>query len=110
MTCLCNPITLSLKESASGPHDNLQGLFSGYLLQMHPKFVHRQGEDPKSPFPKSNSADAVINVVVSVATNVTRLTLDTDESYSLAIESDSEKVAAHPQGYLKLGTMTLDSR
>ena len=30
--------------------------------------------------------------VVSVTTNVTRLTLDTDESYSLAIESDSQKV------------------
>ena len=64
---------------------------------MHPEFVHRPGGDLKSPFEKSNSEDAVINVVVSVTTNVTRLTLDTDESYSLAIESDSQKVQVLPR-------------
>ena len=55
---------------------------------MHPAF----DQLPKNPFPKSHSENVVINVVVSVASNVTRLTLDTDESYSLTIEPDSQKV------------------
>lgn len=55
---------------------------------MHPLFT----ESIKSPFAKSHLENVVINVVVNVTTTVTKLTVDTDESYTLNIEPDTEKV------------------
>jgi hypothetical protein len=46
----------------------------------------------KNPFPKDHSDSVVINVVVRVASNETKLTLQTDESYDLELSPDSQQV------------------
>jgi hypothetical protein len=55
---------------------------------MHPLFR----PDHSSPFKKGHSDAAVINVVVSVDSDSTRLTTATNESYSLDIFRDSQEV------------------
>ena len=59
-----------------------------YLLKTHPKY----SEANKNPFEASQLENVVIKVVVNVASNVTKLTVDTDESYALSIEPDSQQV------------------
>ena len=44
----------------------------------------------RNNFPKDHSDSVVINVVVKVQSNETRLTLDTDESYKLVIRPDTQ--------------------
>ena len=61
----------------------------GYLLSSHPLYNR---ETKKNPFPKDRSDAAVINVLVRVESNETRLTLETDESYELEIAQDTQEV------------------
>ena len=61
----------------------------GYLLSSHPLYNR---ENKKNPFPKDRSDAAVINVLVRVGSNETRLTLETDESYELEIAQDKQEV------------------
>ena len=51
-------------------------------------------ETKKNPFPKDRSDSAVINVLVKIESNETRLTLETDESYELEIVQDTQEVRA----------------
>ncbi len=62
---------------------------------MHPDHSKSAG---KNPFPSDHSADANIKVVLDIMSNETRVTMETDESYSLTIK-DGARVEIKAQTY-----------
>lgn len=97
------PGDISITVSQSTPFE-VQGLilefrdvFEEYLALMHPKYEANSG---RNPFASDRSAGANVKVIVSVTSNETRLTMDTDESYSLTIQAQARdqqrvEVTAH---------------
>ena len=55
----------------------------------HPQYVVGSG---KSPFPSDKSSTGIVKVLLKIASNESRVTMETDESYQL-------KIVANPQGH-----------
>jgi hexosaminidase len=74
----------------------MRDIFEEYLYMMHPRYIKASG---KNPFPSLRSANAEVKVVLSITSNETRVTMETDESYDLKIEDGGHKVAISAETY-----------